>query len=261
MPKIPFKVSARTARLIGRENIASAKGAIIELVKNGYDADSPLSLIYFNLEKDCLYIIDAGEGMTQTIIEDYWMTIGTDNKANDYFTKTGRVKAGAKGIGRFALDKLGDRCEMTTKFDTKKYKTNDGNVAYIWKVNWKEFDDTDSKVIEDITADLEFKKAFNLKEYILDEIDDKRVQEVIKRYSFDNGTILKITELRDNWEDFYVSQVFDDLEVLVPPKEESGFELFLFSKEEKSKYGEILGSVCDDYDYKLVAKADENQNI
>ena len=38
--KIPFKVSARTARLIGRENVASSKGAIIELVKNGYDADS-----------------------------------------------------------------------------------------------------------------------------------------------------------------------------------------------------------------------------
>ena len=34
MAKIPFKVSARTARLIDRENIASSKGAIIELVKN-----------------------------------------------------------------------------------------------------------------------------------------------------------------------------------------------------------------------------------
>ena len=32
--RIPFKVSARTARLIGRENIATSKGAIIELVKN-----------------------------------------------------------------------------------------------------------------------------------------------------------------------------------------------------------------------------------
>jgi hypothetical protein len=64
MAKIPFKVSARTARLIGRENIASSKGAIIELVKNGYDADSPLSLIYFNRKTDCLYIIDAGEAKT-----------------------------------------------------------------------------------------------------------------------------------------------------------------------------------------------------
>lgn len=45
LDKIPFKVSARTARLIGRENVATAKGAIIELVKNGYDADSPFSIV------------------------------------------------------------------------------------------------------------------------------------------------------------------------------------------------------------------------
>ena len=42
---IPFKVSARTARLIGRENVATSKGAIIELVKNGYDADSPFCVV------------------------------------------------------------------------------------------------------------------------------------------------------------------------------------------------------------------------
>lgn len=83
--------------MIGRENIASSKGAIIELVKNGYDADSLLSLIYFHQERDCLYIIDSGEGMTQKIIENHWMTIGTDNKVNNVFTKTGRVRAGAKG--------------------------------------------------------------------------------------------------------------------------------------------------------------------
>lgn len=48
MAKISFQVSARTARLIGRENIASSKGAIIELVKNGYDADSKISIVYFD---------------------------------------------------------------------------------------------------------------------------------------------------------------------------------------------------------------------
>jgi len=261
MAKIPFKVSARTARLIGRENIASSKGAIIELVKNSYDADSPLSLIYFNQKKDCLYIIDTGEGMTGEVIENHWMTIGTNNKENDIFTKTGRVKAGAKGIGRFALDKLGDRCEMTTKFNSEKYKDLDDNVAYIWKVNWKDFDNIEFKIIGDIEADLEYKKELNLKQYILDEIDDIRVQDVINKFHFKHGTVLKISELRDNWEDFYISQIFDDLEVLVPPKEQSGFELFLFSHNELDKYGEILGSVCDDYDYKVEAKADSEQNI
>jgi hypothetical protein len=48
MPKIPFKVSARTARLIGRENIASSKGAIIELVKNGYDTNNLNILVQKN---------------------------------------------------------------------------------------------------------------------------------------------------------------------------------------------------------------------
>jgi hypothetical protein len=52
-----------------------------------------------NLSKlNCLYIIDAGDGMNQKIIRDHWMTIGTDIKAVEVFTKTGRVKAGAKGI-------------------------------------------------------------------------------------------------------------------------------------------------------------------
>ena len=45
MVQIPFTVSARTARLIGQENFANADGAIIELVKNGYDADAKNCII------------------------------------------------------------------------------------------------------------------------------------------------------------------------------------------------------------------------
>ena len=47
--ELSFNVSARTARLIGRENVASAEGAIIELVKNTYDADSDFCVIYFDM--------------------------------------------------------------------------------------------------------------------------------------------------------------------------------------------------------------------
>ncbi|OIR24482.1 sensor histidine kinase [Bathymodiolus thermophilus thioautotrophic gill symbiont] len=253
MAKIPFKVSARTARLIGRENIASSKGAIIELVKNGYDADSPLSLIYFHQPKDCLYIIDSGDGMTQSTIEKHWMTIGTDNKAKDIFTSTGRVKAGAKGIGRFALDKLGDCCTMTTK-------PKNGELSSIWRVDWRDFEG-DFKTIDSITADLSTQDNLDLKRYLLDEISDEKVQAIINQYSFDHGTVLKVSNLRDNWDNYFISQIFDNLEVLAPPKEQNNFKLFLYSHDKPNEYGEILGSICDDYDYKLVAKADENQNI
>lgn len=47
----------------------------------------------------------------------------------------------------------------------------------------------------------------------------------------------------------------------MPPKEAGGFEIYVYSSLYPNKYGEVLGSICDDYDYKLVATADENQNV
>lgn len=325
---IPFKVSARTARLIGRENVASSKGAIIELVKNAYDADSKVCIVYFDnkfstllpeidethykglvvlglsteyldeiyakdeneeryflrteltedkrntykntiLKFSTLYIIDFGEGMTQNIIRDHWMTIGTDNKANDVFTKQGRVKSGAKGIGRFALDKLGGKCEMTTIFnpapEIHKPDTDiEGNVTnnsgYNWIVNWEDFEG-DFKTIDKVGAILTGLQIVSIKDEVLKKLPESELNKIESEKEFKYGTILKITELRDNWEDFFVEQVFSDLEVLVPPKEAGGFEIFVFSSLTPNKFGEVLGSVCDDFDYKLVATADENQNV
>ena len=325
---IPFKVSARTARLIGRENIANSKGAIIELVKNSYDADSKVCIVYFdnkystflsainelhfqklmelgvseellndiylrqesednyilnNVIDDekkilfknliskfsSLYIIDFGEGMTQNIIRDHWMTIGTDNKANDIFTKQGRVKSGAKGIGRFALDKLGSKCEMITIFNPDpsihKPDTNvDGNLTsytgYNWVVNWEDFEG-DYKTIDKVGAILTGIVTGNIKDELLAKIPNINLLEIESEKLFKYGTILKIDELRDNWEDYFVDQVYSDLEVLVPPKEAGGFEIYVYSSLMPNKYGEVLGSICDDFDYKLVAIADENQNV
>jgi signal transduction histidine kinase len=324
--KIPFKVSARTARLIGRENISTSKGAIIELVKNSYDADSPFTIIYFdnyysvlhneitmdfynklinkNIPKELLdlvyknednifvmnknvdenvcmnlknliskfsslYIIDAGEGMTQTIIKNYWMTIGTDNKVNNIYTKSNRVKAGAKGIGRFALDKLGGKCEMITVFNPDNHEIDVDEIGnktdfngYKWIVNWEDFEG-DFKTIENVNAEL-----IGLKEKPwLDFFDELVPISMLKQ--FDDldykkckfGTILKITELRDIWDDYYVDQVYSDLEILVPPKESNEFRIFLINSLHPDKYGEIFGSVCDDFDYKIIAKANSNQEV
>lgn len=322
--KVPFKVSARTARLIGRENIATSKGAIIELVKNGYDADSKISIVYFDnkyselqneitdnyfqdllnrgiskqsllnfyekneegyrikseLEEEVksefrnqlsklstLYIIDSGEGMTQNIIRDHWMIIGTDNKATNVFTKTGRVKAGAKGIGRFALDKLGSKCEMITIYnpenhlpDTDENGDPTENTGYVWKVNWEDFEG-EFKTIDNVNADLIGIKTKTLKEELLSQLPKIPLSEIKTEREFKFGTILKITDLRDDWEDYFVDQVYSDLEVLVPPKESGEFEIYLFSSLTPKKYGEVLGSVCDDYDYKVTAKADDKQNV
>ena len=48
MAKIPFNVDAYTARLIGRENVSKLEGAIVELVKNSYDADATCCVLYYD---------------------------------------------------------------------------------------------------------------------------------------------------------------------------------------------------------------------
>ena len=117
MSQIPFTVSARTAKLIGQENFSNAEGAIIELVKNTYDADSQYCFILFEnigTLNATIYIIDFGCGMNDTTIQNCWMTIGTDDKLFNIKSDNGRIKTGAKGIGRFALNRLGNYTTMYT---------------------------------------------------------------------------------------------------------------------------------------------------
>jgi len=118
--KIPFTASARTAMLIGTENFSNPEGAIIELVKNTYDADSPCCYILFDGNDGQIteiYIIDYGSGMDISTIQDCWMQIGTDDKQRNVETGNGRIKSGAKGIGRFALNRLGSMATMLTRKD------------------------------------------------------------------------------------------------------------------------------------------------
>ena len=49
MERINFEVGAKAARLIGRENIADVDGALIELIKNAYDADASCVCVWFDM--------------------------------------------------------------------------------------------------------------------------------------------------------------------------------------------------------------------
>lgn len=338
MNQIPFNVSARAAMLIGRENIASSKGAIIELVKNCYDADSPFCIIYIDNkrsmiqehvsreEKDrmiesgisleafekiylssgsryllnkeapvedvnsfrqeiqklsVIYIIDSGDGMTQKTIVDNWMTIGTDNKLLDYETKNKRVKSGAKGIGRFALDKLGSECTMTTIPSKEKYSEESESSIHgsVWKVNWRDFEGT-NKTIDKVTAYLDsLSPGIDLVSATIDKENEfdldticKNIVEVEKNNfqrtefreqfgKFQNGTILKISKLNDYWSPELVGQVFKDLEILIPPRDLEDFRVYLASSLEPRSYGEILGPDCEDFDYKVEARANDKAEV
>lgn len=53
--------------------------------------------------------------MDQETLQKHWMTIGNSSKKDTYLSRGKRVQTGAKGIGRFALDRIADKCDMLTR--------------------------------------------------------------------------------------------------------------------------------------------------
>lgn len=256
MAQIPFSVSARTARLIGRENVSNAEGALIELVKNSYDADSKAAIVLIDEPNDTILILDSGDGMTDQIIREQWMTIGTDNKLSNAVTAKGRVKAGAKGIGRFALDRLGEHCTMIT-FPIHN------EIGFKWIVNWGDFEEqkNGSNIkINEVFADLSNLKNTTFKKELLKEISNDDIFKLLNKEVFNNGTLLKITGLRDKWRDESIGKIFESLELLTPPHGANRINIFLFNGAQPKKYGLVPNMEFSDYDYKVIAIYKKNSH-
>jgi len=120
---IPFKIHPRVFSALGADLVTSDVVAVIELVKNSYDAFASNVWIRFVVDdygNDCIEIEDDGCGMTREIIEDVWSVVATPYKKNNPFTKSGEKKrrvSGDKGLGRLAVARIGKKLEMQTKAD------------------------------------------------------------------------------------------------------------------------------------------------
>lgn len=226
MEKMKYKISSRATILLGRESVSKVESALIELIKNTYDADATMCYILFDIENDCIYLIDDGVGMTRKIIEDNWMMIGTDNKKKEYISTKKRIKSGEKGIGRFALDRLGGVCELFTKNKEEQFVIH-------WKTNWNSFEE-EGNLLEDIEAEFEY-----LDLLLCDLIPVSAKAEIIdaektlgKEIDFSTGTIIKISDLRDDWTVQQIEKIKKSMEFLVPPKEQDEFYIY----QQKSMY-------------------------
>ena len=241
MKKIHFNVNAYAARLIGRENVSKLDGAILELVKNTYDADATICLIYYNSKDKYLLIADNGCGMTEDIIINNWMTIGNSTKVNDFHTEKGRIQTGAKGIGRFALDRVSENCEMYTT-------TYNGSI--LWRVNWNTFNH--EKNITEITADIDNKPTLNVKKFLkslnISEINDDFIS------NFNTGTIFKLTHLNEEWNNTIISDIRQSLISLIPANIENEFKIYFLEDGKDLSDSEIIPNTIDSYDYKISFK-------
>jgi signal transduction histidine kinase len=136
MEELNFSVDSALLSELGEKLVETVHVALVELVKNAYDADATLVEINFKREPNGVYslkIIDNGVGMTLDEIKEYWMTIATTNKAINRYSRTyGRPKTGAKGIGRFCCRRLGTNLKLETIAHTKSGGYQKTVVDFPW---------------------------------------------------------------------------------------------------------------------------------
>lgn len=113
-----FTVDSALLRELGEKLVETVHIALVELVKNSYDADASKVEILFTkdeLGNSEIHVIDNGKGMNFESVQKYWMRIATTNKESSDKSKIyGRPLTGAKGIGRFSCRRLGSHLTLIT---------------------------------------------------------------------------------------------------------------------------------------------------
>ena len=178
--KVGFTVDAGLIQRLGYELVGRAETAVSELIKNAYDADATIVDVDFidsNIKGGTLIVSDNGVGMTENQLINGFMRISSADKVHNPISKRfGRRKAGRKGIGRFATQRLGEELIIITQ-------TKDAKKASRIVIKWNEY--TIDRELSSITFPIE-------------EID--KVKE--------EGTILIIGCLRDGWTIASIKRVY-----------------------------------------------------
>lgn len=309
MEKINFQVGAKAARLIGRENIADADGALIELIKNAYDADATCVCVWFDMpfpyvptdvpadklqhilkEEDRnkvlayynessggifhkreilseeennalrglfakynrLIVADNGVGMSLSDVKTKWMYIGTSDKEVNYTSEKGRIKTGAKGIGRFALDKLSITSQMCTKCRDHKLVE--------WSINWEQFENT--KLLNQISAQLNQTEDTYIQK-VRDNLGNKFPRAFSDKHNWESGTMIILSPIREEWTVRLFQKVNTNLKSINPLGTADPFKVFICNRyypEYDYETSDVSISVKD-YDYKMKVSFDGRKNL
>lgn len=201
---------ARIIRTIGDQLISGPEAALIELVKNAYDADSPSVRISItppgSLQEGRkpgeITVVDSGHGMSADDLLRKWFEPATTDKIERRISPDGRRLLGAKGVGRFATARLGRFLHLRC---TSKHPGRALEVSEL-DVDWQDFETSQ----------------------YLDEVDID-IQTSAGQRSDRTGVSLKISELRDAWTKGQLELLVRELRRLASPNDarESGFRIFL----------------------------------
>ena len=215
--KIPFRMHPRVFSSLGADLVTNDVVAIIELVKNSYDAFAKWVKVKFReyggTSGLCIEIEDNGEGMNRSVIENVWCVVATPYRMMNPVSKSGKKKrrvSGEKGLGRLSTARLGSRLEMFTKSENEP----------CWQVNvdWSDLAQKDS--LESCSA----------------EIVDYAAESPFGKH----GTLVRVLDLNSSWDQARWNELKEQLSRLVSPfAEVRDFEIWLTLPGEKAEPTEI----------------------
>lgn len=257
--ELQFRISSALKSIIGKDLITDKYIAIFELVKNSFDAHAENVELIFDADK--ISVKDDGKGMSFPDIKNKWLVVAYSAKADatedeDFENYRDKIKkrkayAGAKGIGRFACDRLGKKLVLTS---IKKEKQ--ANIEKL-EVFWEHFEKNPKDNFINI----------NVKHSTLNRNPFSGIK---------HGTILEITDLRENWTKDDIEKLKRHLAKLINPiqqRKDDNFNIsitfdgkkevienFVFDKL-ASKTTQIISQISSDGKYITTEITDRGERI
>lgn len=187
--QIAFSVDAGIISRLGKELVGRSETAVSELVKNAYDADAnnvEINFINSDAKGGSLIIKDDGHGMTTNDLVKGFMRLSSSDKVHHPVSpKYKRIRAGRKGIGRFATQRLGGKLVIKT------YKQGEDKGIKL-EIDWANY-----------TVDKNLEEIYN-------PICDWDA-------TFNHGTIIEIHDLYESWTEAQIKRVYRYITELLQP--------------------------------------------
>ncbi|GAB2828519.1 EcoRII N-terminal effector-binding domain-containing protein [Ferruginibacter profundus] len=220
--EINFKPKAHILVLLGEELIKSPVMAIYELIKNGYDADAKTIDVTFheieNIDNAWIEIKDNGTGISEDVLQNVWFEPGTDfrkpmNESGKRAIKRSpiynRIPMGEKGVGRFAVHKLGNKIKLISR-PSKVIVDANGNNLKNEMLNYE------------LTVDIDWRK-FSQSKYLDDVIIEwgKNYDQNTFLFKESSGTFIQIDSLKEEWTRGMARQLKRQTLSMLSPKNDS----------------------------------------
>ncbi len=263
---LQFKTNSRHIGQLGRELVTDFVTALVELVKNAYDADAPSVRIMIenvNTPNSRIIVADTGCGMTEDEFENRWMVIGTSNKLSSPYTSKGRKKAGKKGIGRFSVERLAEHAIIYSYTEEESFKVF---------LNWNLYEKISVAGLQQSQEKVELKleDIDNPMEDIVNKEGEETYKLLKEMYALEGregqavhtGLVLVLDGLRDNWRQKDIDKLQKELRLLIAPEfiEKDPFHIDLIANQFKIPEEISVNSILDLRYAKVTARIYDNGN-